>query len=505
MDRRHDKTPQSQARSRDHASAGSPGKVSMTGRAQRSAGVGSGGLPEPVQAKMEAAFGADFSNVRVHEGDDAAAIGADAYASGEDLHFAPGKYDPDSEQGQALIGHELAHVEQQRTGRVGGDGLVVDAGLEHEADDLGARAARGETVASAGGGAKEGSTGGIVQGSGIKQAALPAVPVAGATLGVIAADIWAWAGVEATATSVSTLLSIAGAGSGLIGGIGTAIQPGASGVQDYCIQPWQGPGTEEALAQIIQVRLINKFVEMWIAQNGPKAQGTEPGAPVTGAPVTGAPVTGPVTGAPVTDAPVTGAPVPGPSPSPTPDPTAPTGPEIDPALVEMIKEAVRLDVTKRVKEEVAEAVKTLSSSPPYLWEDGGIPGLGTSCEIRWKNIKAYRFGELLEFTKDALAIPAIKASGLHGKLAEIKGVIRGDLIKGKWHMGLGDALAVNVHSQSIESNGVWVNTRWDWDGNSTYMTLGVSVGKDGTPECEEISREIPGGGKAPDDCGWGLW
>ncbi len=113
-------------------------------------------LPEPVRGDMERAFGADFSAVRVHVGAEAAALGAEAFARGTDLHFAPGRYDPDSEAGRELIGHELAHVVQQSEGRVAAGaqyrGVAVnqDGALEREADELGARAARGETVAQAG-------------------------------------------------------------------------------------------------------------------------------------------------------------------------------------------------------------------------------------------------------------------------------------------------------------------------------------------------------------------
>ncbi len=102
-------------------------------------------LPGPLLAKMEAAFGADFSSVRVHVGPQAARIGAIAFTTGNDLYFAPGRYQPDSVQGQQLIGHELAHVIQQRQGRVRAPGsgvaVVQDHALEAEADRLGAKAA----------------------------------------------------------------------------------------------------------------------------------------------------------------------------------------------------------------------------------------------------------------------------------------------------------------------------------------------------------------------------
>jgi hypothetical protein len=106
---------------------------------------GGAALPAALLAKMEAAFGADFAAVRVHIGSQATRIGALAFTTGNDLYFAPGQYQPGTVRGQQLIGHELAHVIQQRQGRVrapgGGLAVVQDAILEAEADRLGTRAA----------------------------------------------------------------------------------------------------------------------------------------------------------------------------------------------------------------------------------------------------------------------------------------------------------------------------------------------------------------------------
>src|SRR5947199_6519048 len=49
-------------------------------------------LPRDVQAKMEAALGANFSDVRIHVGHEASAIGAIAFTWGSNIHFAPGQY-----------------------------------------------------------------------------------------------------------------------------------------------------------------------------------------------------------------------------------------------------------------------------------------------------------------------------------------------------------------------------------------------------------------------------
>ncbi len=114
----------------------------------------SGGLPPTVARDMGQAFGADFSGVAVHAASPAAdELGALAFARGDELHFGAGQYQPETTAGRELIGHELAHVVQQREGRVAattqakGAALNDDPALEAEADDLGRRAARGEVVA----------------------------------------------------------------------------------------------------------------------------------------------------------------------------------------------------------------------------------------------------------------------------------------------------------------------------------------------------------------------
>lgn len=103
-------------------------------------------LPDQVRAKMEAAFGMDFSDVRVHVGHEATSIGAIAYTWGTNIHFASGQYNPHTIQGQKLLGHELWHVVQQKSGRVknpfgGGVAVVQDHALEAEADRMGIKAA----------------------------------------------------------------------------------------------------------------------------------------------------------------------------------------------------------------------------------------------------------------------------------------------------------------------------------------------------------------------------
>jgi hypothetical protein len=105
-------------------------------------------LPAELAASMEAMSGVDLSGVRVHRGSSQpASVGALAYSQGNDIHLGPGA--------EAHLPHEAWHVVQQAQGRVrptmeaGGVAINDDPSLEREADELGARAARGESTGQA--------------------------------------------------------------------------------------------------------------------------------------------------------------------------------------------------------------------------------------------------------------------------------------------------------------------------------------------------------------------
>lgn len=145
---------------------GDPG----TGSAVAAAAVGnaqdkSTGQPleAGTRAKMEGAFGADFGGVRVHTGSEAGQaaqdVNAHAFTSGSDIFFNQGAYDPQSEGGEELIAHELAHVVQaggQGGGlaakATGGGASVSSPGDAHEqaADRAAQAAVRGEPVGDVG-------------------------------------------------------------------------------------------------------------------------------------------------------------------------------------------------------------------------------------------------------------------------------------------------------------------------------------------------------------------
>jgi hypothetical protein len=87
------------------------------GKSTRVLAMGAQPLPAGLRARMDAAFGRSFGDVRIHQDDVAAANGAKALTRGNDIHLAPGAYDPDSPDGIRLIAHELTHVVQQTQGR----------------------------------------------------------------------------------------------------------------------------------------------------------------------------------------------------------------------------------------------------------------------------------------------------------------------------------------------------------------------------------------------------
>jgi hypothetical protein len=75
-------------------------------------------LDASTRALFEPRFGHDFSDVRVHTGEQAAesaqSIQALAYTAGNHIAFGAQQYQPSTESGQRLLAHELAHVVQQR-------------------------------------------------------------------------------------------------------------------------------------------------------------------------------------------------------------------------------------------------------------------------------------------------------------------------------------------------------------------------------------------------------
>ncbi|HEY9866000.1 MAG TPA: DUF4157 domain-containing protein, partial [Candidatus Obscuribacterales bacterium] len=88
----------------------------------QSAKSGGSSLDAGLQSKMGKAMGADFSGVKVHTDSQAdklnRSLSSRAFATGPNLFFKQGEYNPGSRSGQELIAHELTHVVQQGASKI---------------------------------------------------------------------------------------------------------------------------------------------------------------------------------------------------------------------------------------------------------------------------------------------------------------------------------------------------------------------------------------------------
>ena len=103
-------------------------------------------LDPGVAERMSGSLG-DLSDVRVHTDETAdnlnRSVSARAFATGTDVYFAGGEYNPGTAEGDKLIAHELAHVVQQRGASASGPLSVSQPGdaMEREADSVAGRIA----------------------------------------------------------------------------------------------------------------------------------------------------------------------------------------------------------------------------------------------------------------------------------------------------------------------------------------------------------------------------
>jgi Domain of unknown function (DUF4157) len=112
-------------------------------------------IPGGARADLEQHLGAQFSAVRLHTGPRAdvlsRAVRAEAFTTGTDVFFRSGMYDPVGSSGRRLLAHELTHVVQRSTGKIGRNGGIsqpTDA-AEVQANEV-ARMFDQEAVADAG-------------------------------------------------------------------------------------------------------------------------------------------------------------------------------------------------------------------------------------------------------------------------------------------------------------------------------------------------------------------
>lgn len=95
-------------------------------------------LEDGLKSRIEKSIGYKLDGVEMRESHDALDMDAKAFAKGNVVHFAPGHFRPDTEEGRNLITHELSHVAQQARGGVHADiaGVNVNTSeaLESQAD-----------------------------------------------------------------------------------------------------------------------------------------------------------------------------------------------------------------------------------------------------------------------------------------------------------------------------------------------------------------------------------
>ena len=100
-------------------------------------------IPPALRQELEQIFHCDLEGVRVHENPVVGLLRARAFTWGHSIFFAPNEMDWTVASGLQLLGHELAHVIQQRQMQVsnGEIRLLCDPDLEAEADSWGDKVA----------------------------------------------------------------------------------------------------------------------------------------------------------------------------------------------------------------------------------------------------------------------------------------------------------------------------------------------------------------------------
>jgi len=91
-----------------------------------------GQLPAATLARMEQAYGQRFDDVEIHADSAEVSAGQQAFTRGRHIYFERGAFEPESDHGEHVIAHELAHVAQQS--QPAGDGRRPASRVALEAD-----------------------------------------------------------------------------------------------------------------------------------------------------------------------------------------------------------------------------------------------------------------------------------------------------------------------------------------------------------------------------------
>ena len=71
-------------------------------------------LEPTLRHQLESKLGTNLSDICVAPNHISAILGAESYTQGNTIYLNAGKIDPNTTAGQELIGHEAAHIVQQR-------------------------------------------------------------------------------------------------------------------------------------------------------------------------------------------------------------------------------------------------------------------------------------------------------------------------------------------------------------------------------------------------------
>ena len=433
-------------------------------------------LPRELRISMEEALNDDFSEVRVNTDAVAEKLGGSAFTSGNDIHFASGKYDPDSQRGRDLLGHELVHVSQQRQNRVpalkgtGSPEIVYEPKLEAEADREGAKAARASHPTS-----KESS-----------KNITPRAPAGRANMvmqGVwpawlLALGIGSW---EAAAQAAA----VVGIGAAISSQAVGAVADGESGAQGLILpQNFVTGADKQSLREIAQFRIINEYVTRHI-QRHPEAlrQLQEAYGGGRAAPARRG-RTRTRRGSGSTESTAT--------------------PEIS-AIDQQIMSGVKEYVGGQLLRELESNLHTRNAE--FLWtEDNAhdVPdAVGASGYVRLRNLQGAAIRQTLELTGEAARARDILGVAGEGQERTVRkfigGRLEGEIIE-SWLMDLTISIvgggATLLIAPSIGGPRIDVGTRWYWDwpgfNESTFLDLWVVVMYTGEIFVGHEYRNVPG-------------
>lgn len=412
-------------------------------------------LSDDVRGSMEGAFGADFSGVRVHTDAQSnqlnTSLQSRAFTTGQDIFFKQDEFSPGNRGGQELLAHELTHVVQQ--------------------------------------------TGTIQKKPDITPATFPviqrAVPAALAAIGT--------ALVSETAVAASTVGSAAiGAAATVASGAG-AIAPGSSGVETVQLESgWVSNTAKHDLDLITQYRLINAYVDHWVATHQGQSLSTTEEEVTTTSTTTGTTQPGRSRRSPSETASTTV------TTSTRDAGPAQGGGEVDQAILSIVKTSVQ----RQIEADLNANTQSMDNQE-FIWSDSGehtADWFGTVGAVEFAHVRGSLLKETLRLNANASQIPnlVVPEKDVEKTVTQFRG---GQIRRGpSMSIGYGDDLGINLigggptkQHESNAGHGKHIySMSWNWDDNTTTSDFNVIISpEDGTPDVS-----VDWGNTSPDDFSW---